>query len=49
MIYWLTYGHVIKAISGSGMVENVEVAVGIAPLSIAVQKLFLPPVYGQLF
>ena len=33
-----------SAISKSGMVENVGVAVGIASPSVSVQKLFLLPV-----
>ena len=37
-------GNVGSDISESGMVENVGVAVGIASLSVSVQKLFLLPV-----
>ena len=37
-------GNVGSDISESGMVANVGVAVGIASLSVSVQKLFLLPV-----
>ena len=40
-------GNVGSAIFGSGMVENVGVAVGIASKSVSVQKLFPLPVCGR--
>ena len=39
-----TSGHVVSAISESGMAENVGVAAEIASPSLSVQKLFLLPV-----
>ena len=45
----LMSGNVGSAISRSGMVENVGVAVGIASKSVSVQKLFQLPVLGPPF
>ncbi len=42
-------GNVDSAITRSGMVENVGLAVRIALPSVSVQKLFLLPVYSSPF
>jgi len=47
--FWPTSGHVVSAISESGMVENMEVAAEIASPSFSVQKLFLLPVSSLPF
>ena len=60
-VSWLTINHISRYrgrqmsvnvgsyISESGMVTNVGVAVGIASLSVSVQKLFLLPVWWPPF
>ncbi len=43
-----TFGNIGSVIIEWGVAENVGVAVGIASLSVSIQKLFLLPVVGYL-